>query len=1078
MKTKQQLHIYSSLQKRILQSATCAWLALAWFSLALAPSARATAYVSAGSGNLSAITWVPTGTPAAGDSIEIASGNLVTNTTSGLNLASVKIDSGGTFTLGAALTAGWLANNGTLSMNNNTTSRTLTIGGSFTNNGTITTGSTGNGSPGNQIAFSATGYWVGSADLSAEKGGVTVNSGATLDISGVTTSLKFRSSGGLSSTINGTLIVGTQGINGNGNATANLAVGATGTLVTANTNGIANGSVGTITNFPGAGTVTLSTSANYIFNGTNAQVTAGLPATVNNLTITNAAGVTLSAATTVNGTLALNNGVLTTTSATTLTNAAVTSMNGSYVSGPLAIVYAGAGSQTFPIGKGGNARSVTLSYTSLDNPSTVTVEQFESAMAGTLPAGTTQFGSRFWAISQTGGSVLTYDLSLDGTGYTPANTAVLLQQGSPDTSYSTTFSSPDYTATGLTTFGNFTLGNYSPAANKLAFTTSAQTLMAGVTSGTITVQLQNSGGSPLTTASNLTVNLSTSSGAGVFRDTADTTTITSVTITAGNNSASFKYNDTLAPATPTLTASTTGGINPATQLETVNVAAANKLGFTTQPGSTNLGATLAPVVVQVQDQFGNPVTQSGTAITLVLNSGGATILTGTTPQSTDGTGAATFSDLAIFVAPGTGLNFTATGGGLAPATSSNFVIASKVVVKGLNNNPLNQDNSWTGGVQPGTNDTAQIDNTSVSTTYNSPDIGGTSLSWYGLDIVGWSASHGYTVSDTTGGDVITLGGGGLVGTNLTHSITFSNSFALGSAQNWIWGPSAGTLNLNGNIDDGGYQLNLTAIQPVVVAGVISGTGGVNKTGTGTLTLNATNTYTGNTVVSNGTIVLGVSGVIATNVIIASGGTLAGNGSVNGAVTNNGTLVPGTSGSTNVSTLTFNNSLALNAGSTNLFKLNESTSPSNDLVFVTGALVAGGTLVVNNVGVTPVLGDSFTLFSKPVSGSFVNLVLPGLASGYGWTNRLATDGSIAVVVVPTVNTTPTNITVSVSGGHLALSWPADHTGWRLLVQTNHLALGVSAITNDWMTVPGSTSINQTNIPIDAIKPAEFYRLVYP
>jgi hypothetical protein len=49
---------------------------------------------------------------------------------------------------------------------------------------------------------------------------------------------------------------------------------------------------------------------------------------------------------------------------------------------------------------------------------------------------------------------------------------------------------------------------------------------------------------------------------------------------------------------------------------------------------------------------------------------------------------------------------------------------------------------------------------------------------------------------------------------------------------------------------------------------------------------------------------------------------------------------------------------------------------------------------------------------------------------------------------------------------------------LLVQTNHLAAGISANTNDWTTVPGSAGINQTNITMDPTKKTEFYRLTYP
>ena len=85
--------------------------------------------------------------------------------------------------------------------------------------------------------------------------------------------------------------------------------------------------------------------------------------------------------------------------------------------------------------------------------------------------------------------------------------------------------------------------------------------------------------------------------------------------------------------------------------------------------------------------------------------------------------------------------------------------------------------------------------------------------------------------------------------------------------------------------------------------------------------------------------------------------------------------------------------------------------------------------------------------------------------------------------PSVNTTPTNILYSVSGSgssmSLNLSWPTDHIGWRLLVQTNNLSKGVSGNTNDWATYAGGyQTTNKVSIPIVQTTRNEFYRLVYP
>lgn len=84
------------------------------------------------------------------------------------------------------------------------------------------------------------------------------------------------------------------------------------------------------------------------------------------------------------------------------------------------------------------------------------------------------------------------------------------------------------------------------------------------------------------------------------------------------------------------------------------------------------------------------------------------------------------------------------------------------------------------------------------------------------------------------------------------------------------------------------------------------------------------------------------------------------------------------------------------------------------------------------------------------------------------------GTGSLLVQP-IATNPTNITVSVSGNTLALSWPADHLGWILQQQVNTLAVGIS---NNWVDVAGSASITATNITVNPANPAVFYRLRQP
>jgi len=71
--------------------------------------------------------------------------------------------------------------------------------------------------------------------------------------------------------------------------------------------------------------------------------------------------------------------------------------------------------------------------------------------------------------------------------------------------------------------------------------------------------------------------------------------------------------------------------------------------------------------------------------------------------------------------------------------------------------------------------------------------------------------------------------------------------------------------------------------------------------------------------------------------------------------------------------------------------------------------------------------------------------------------------------------PINITYSVSGTALTLSWPEDHTGWVLQAQTNALSAGIGT---NWVAVPGSSATNQMTMPMGSGIGSMFYRLFLP
>ena len=138
----------------------------------------------------------------------------------------------------------------------------------------------------------------------------------------------------------------------------------------------------------------------------------------------------------------------------------------------------------------------------------------------------------------------------------------------------------------------------------LVFSTTAQSVTAGVPSGVIQVAREDFYNNRTFNDANLSVTLaSTSAGAPVF------TPNSPVTIVQGSDHVDFQYSDTLAGVF-NLTASS-GLLVGASQSITVNAASANNLVVLTAPQQIIAGNPSNAITIQRRDQYGNPAPNGG-----------------------------------------------------------------------------------------------------------------------------------------------------------------------------------------------------------------------------------------------------------------------------------------------------------------------------------------------------------------------------------------------------------------------------------------------------------------------------------
>jgi autotransporter-associated beta strand protein len=171
--------------------------------------------------------------------------------------------------------------------------------------------------------------------------------------------------------------------------------------------------------------------------------------------------------------------------------------------------------------------------------------------------------------------------------------------------------------------------------------------------------------------------------------------------------------------------------------------------------------------------------------------------------------------------------------------------------------------------------------TSLAVTNDTAATGGTATGLVAISGGTTTVTHGITLAARTSAGIVngtlTLSGGtlsvGTAGVGATNGIFTTGTGGTVTTNLTL---SGGTLNMNGNAIGGSGQLITTSFNSGTLMNVsqINGGAGLTKATAGTLILDGTNTYSGDTTVTGGTLAVTGSSLADTNKLILDGGKIS------------------------------------------------------------------------------------------------------------------------------------------------------------------------------------------------------------
>jgi len=829
--------------------------------------------------------------------------------------------------------------------------------------------------------------------------------------------------------INGTIEFSTAATSqltlGGGNASFSL--GENATFITPNQNGIHGNATNQSINDNGR-SVNLSVTANYVLSGAN-QTTTGLPATVNNLTLSGSGTKTLAQATTATGRLTVESGV-------TL-NAANTSISVGSLTGAGNITHTSgtAGAPTITIGSdnttppayagiisNGTATSVSVvkngtgkqifsganTYTGATSINAGTLRIEHNTGLGTT-AGTTTVASTA-ALELANGITTAEPIAISGIG--GGSGALLNGAGNNTLSGNITLNAAS--TIGSTT-GTLTLSGTISGNNNKTFAGAGSIVASNTISGTGTVNKTGTGVLTFSGSNTFSDALNIQNGIFAVATVNDNSangplgnSTNAITLGTGTTSATFRYTGSEAGSTnKAFSIAAAGAFFENTGSATVTLSAANTL-----TGPLSKSGTGAVALTGLSSNTGNHLINV-TAGILQLNRTGGTTLPDTTP-------------------------FTVSGGTLKisqPQTTANLTLTSSGTLEIDENVAFTINNNYTGGgtlVNQGTLSLAGNSaitfpqGTTVSTlrSLNIATSGGVSLNDNLSFNDNGSLLIGSTATLTAGTRTIAFGTGGSVTVSGTLTTALSQGLTGDGALFGTLNNSSITLATESTVEYNGAEQIITGLtySNLVVSGTSTksfaeGASVANNfaiKGTAQLTANRSFTVNGNVTIDNGASL--------------NGGNF--NHSIGGNFSNLGSFTSGTG------TITFHGSGTNTLTGTNSF-YNLVVNKPGGSISASGALAVTNDLRVNSGTFNSastyhnVIIESGATFAAPSAGT---ITVTG-----NWTNDGNFTANNSTVIFAGTTTQTIGGTQTTTFAHLTMNGSGDKVLGISTVSTGTLSL---------------------------------------